>query len=560
MQKVHWKEWNSEAFREAQKQNKPILLAISAVWCHWCHVMDHTTYEDERVAQLINEKFIAIRIDTDKRPEINQRYNVGGWPTACILTAKGNMIDATTYLPANNMIGFLSSGLYSFESMAKQFDEKFEEFFKQNNDLKKSELSFKEAVKEVMQLSETSFDEEFGGFGFEPKFPMPELLQFLLSNYSFEKNLRVIEMLNKTLTIMGRSGMYDSQEQGFFRYSTTRDWSVPHYEKMIEDNSQLIFIYLELYKKTKNNELKETALNALDYLFAKLFDSEKNVFFGSQDADEDYYKLSLSERKSLKEPFIDKTIFTDWNALMISALLQAYDVTKEKKFKKTAFNNLQFILRKNFDGKHVFHYYEIEKDKAFQSNILKDYALLLRAIINCYEYSFEPAYLEKAEKLLQIIDEQFFDSEKNAYLDVVSGEDSFGILQEKKINPSENAIMIQNLLKLGFFLEKEQLTNKAQMVGETALNSVTELNIYIASLAESFLFLENGLTEIKIVGKHNDKAKEFLEKAMHYWNHSTVIKFVEENQEPVISFCFKKSCFPPMKSFEELEKTMQRNK
>ncbi|MDO8538212.1 MAG: DUF255 domain-containing protein [archaeon] len=561
MQLIHWKEWNAEAFIEAEKQKKPILLSISAVWCHWCHVMDHTTYGDERVAKLINESFIPVRIDTDKRPEINQRYNVGGWPTAAILTFKGNMVDATTYLPANNMIGFLSSGLYTFESIGKQFDEKFEEFYKQNKDLRKnSEISFKEAINEINQQAETSFDEEFGGFGFEPKFPIPELLQFLSSYYSFEKTPRTLKMLEKTLTILSRSGTYDSQEQGFFRYSTVRDWSVPHYEKMLEDNSQLIFIYLELFKKTGNDELKNAALNALDYLFNKLFDKEFNVFFGSQDADEEYYKLSLSERKSLKEPFIDKTIFTDWNALMVPALLNAYNITKEEKFKKIAFNNLQFILRKNFDGKNVFHYFDSEKDKSFQTSILKDYALLLQAIINCYEFSFEQAYLEKAEKLLRIIEEKFFDSENNAYNDVAQSDDAFGILQERKFNPTDNAIMIQNLLKLAFFLEKEELREKAIIVGETALSAISELNIYVASLVESLLLLENGLTEIKISGKKNEKTKELLEKAMQYWNHSTAINFIEANHEPIISYCFKKSCLPPMKSFEELKKAMQTNK
>src|SRR5579875_3527969 len=210
---IAWRPWEAATFAQAQAEDKPILLAISAVWCHWCHVMDETSYSDPEVIETINERFIPIRVDNDRRPDVNARYNMGGWPTTAILTPEGDPITGGTYIPPSQL---------------KRTLDQVAELYKTH----KAEIA-------------DGFDPEYGGFGYEPKFPQTDALELLLLEYRRSRALgspdeRLYNMLAKTALGMARGGMYDHVEGGFFRYSTTRDWSVPHFEKMAEDHGGLL--------------------------------------------------------------------------------------------------------------------------------------------------------------------------------------------------------------------------------------------------------------------------------------------------------------------------------
>jgi len=357
MKKINWLEWKDSNFLKAKQEKKPILLDIHGTWCHWCHVMDKETYSNSEIISFVNKQYIAIKVDTDQRPDINERYNMGGWPTTAILTPKGSIITGGTYLPAEQMMQFLSSGLNSFHVLEDSIDEKTTKQIQLEHP-KNVLLDFSELIEQNIEFAKNQFDVSYGGFGAEPKFPMVELLNFLNYYYFETKDEKIKEIIEKTLSAMCNGGMYDKEEFGFYRYSTTRDWSIPHYEKMLEDNSQLVTIYLNAYSLFGKKEFLECAKNTLKFLTNSMYDNVGNYFYGTKDADEHYYSLKLVERKKEKSPFVDKTLYTHWNCLMISALFRASIVIGEESYKETALKCFKTLKNNCFNGKDIYHYFD----------------------------------------------------------------------------------------------------------------------------------------------------------------------------------------------------------
>src|SRR5579884_2397842 len=235
---IHWREWDDSAFAHAREQDKPILLAISAVWCHWCHVMDETSYSDPSIIEVINERYVPVRVDNDRRPDVNARYNQGGWPSTAFLTPDGSLLAGATYLPPEQMRSALEQVAQFYKTNREQIAQRAQQLRESRADRAAAcEELRDEIVAYAMQTLAEAYDEEFGGFGDAPKFPMIDALEFLLQEFRATGDQRAYTMVAKTLLAMSSAGMYDHVEGGFFRYSTTRDWSVPHFEKMTEDHA-----------------------------------------------------------------------------------------------------------------------------------------------------------------------------------------------------------------------------------------------------------------------------------------------------------------------------------
>lgn len=354
--KVNWREWSDEAFAEAKAQDKPVLLGISAVWCHWCHVMDrgvpgdpvHTgVYNNAQIADFINTHFIPIRVDNDQRPDINARYNMGGWPTTCFLTPDGDVIYGATYLAPSQMRQLLPRVVEVWrnerQEILKQLREKPAQAGNRESGVHTPPadsslptphppLPSSEIIANVSGAIIRNYDPRHGGLGNGQKFPMSDAWALLLAVYAHTREKRLLDMVVQTLIAMGTRGMYDLVAGGWFRYSTTPDWSVPHFEKMLEDHARLLPVYLNAIQVCRSEgrtgdaaALTKIVVASLDYLATTLLRDEDGLtyFAGSQDADEAYYLLSREERATLPAPFIDWRLYADWNALMVSALLTA---------------------------------------------------------------------------------------------------------------------------------------------------------------------------------------------------------------------------------------------
>ena len=343
---VKWREWGEGAFQEAKTGNKPVLLALSAVWCHWCHVMDETSYSTDGVIAYINEHFIPIRVDNDQRPDVNARYNMGGWPTTAFLTPDGEVLAGGTYVPPDQMLELMPKVNVYYRSNEAEVSQKAAELRIRRAaaaaDVNRGAVSgaiFEQVLGDVS----VNYDPVYGGFGDAPKFPHTDALDLLLYANRRNNDLDLLHMARKTLELMGRGEIFDQEWGGFFRYATRRDWSEPHYEKMLEDNANLLRNVLRLYRTTGNDEHREIAWRTIDYMDWKLRDADAGFFFGSQDADEGFYKLPKEERENKEEPYIDRTCYTSWNAMAISAYLEASWTLERPDLLEAALKALEYL-------------------------------------------------------------------------------------------------------------------------------------------------------------------------------------------------------------------------
>ncbi|MFA3783799.1 thioredoxin domain-containing protein [Melioribacteraceae bacterium 4301-Me] len=298
---VNWFPWSSEAFEIAEKENKPIFLSIGYSTCHWCHVMEKESFEDEEIADILNKNFISVKVDREERPDIDNIYMTvcqmitgsGGWPLSIFMTSDKKPFFAGTYFPKEDKYGRI--GFKNLlVNIIKAWQEKKEEielsaneitsYLKQSFEQNTFGLLDEKVFHQAFQYFEKKFDNEYGGFGSAPKFPSPHNLMFLLRYYYKYKNEAALVMVEKTLTQMRLGGIFDQIGYGFHRYSTDRKWLIPHFEKMLYDQALLIHAYAEIFQLTKNNFYKKVVDEIVDYV-ARDMSSIDGGFFSAEDAD-----------------------------------------------------------------------------------------------------------------------------------------------------------------------------------------------------------------------------------------------------------------------------------
>jgi hypothetical protein len=318
-QPVDWHEWGPEAFARARELNRPVLLDIGAVWCHWCHVMDRESYENPEIARLINEHFVPIKVDRDERPDIDARYQAavsalsgqGGWPLTAFLTADGRPFFGGTYFPPEDLygrVGFkrvltsIASSYLDRQPEIRESADRLVAALRQAEIFSGARRAFSpEIVDLLLHACVRQFDIRFGGFGNAPKFPHPAAIELLLEAYQSSRERYLETVVNTTLTGMARGGAYDHLAGGFHRYSVDDRWHVPHFEKMSYDNSELLKNYLHAYQVFGDRFYRQVAESIIGWVFSTLSDRERGGFFASQDADYsleddgDYFTWTLAE-------------------------------------------------------------------------------------------------------------------------------------------------------------------------------------------------------------------------------------------------------------------------
>jgi uncharacterized protein len=299
---VDWYPWGEEALRKAREENKPILLSIGYSACHWCHVMEHESFENEEIAQLMNENFINIKVDREERPDLDQIYmnavqmmtGHGGWPMTVFLTPNLVPFYGGTYFPPvdrYNMPGFpriLIGVSQAFRSSPEQVKETAERLLSELNRIGRSQGSGGELTYETLDAAYNgivrNYDRQNGGFGGAPKFPPSMTLEFLLRAYSESGDIDDLKMVDYTCRRMAQGGIYDQLGGGFHRYSVDAHWLVPHFEKMLYDNALLSRLYLHVYQVTKDDFYRTVVEETLDYVKREMTDG-LGGFYSTQDAD-----------------------------------------------------------------------------------------------------------------------------------------------------------------------------------------------------------------------------------------------------------------------------------
>jgi uncharacterized protein YyaL (SSP411 family) len=395
---IAWRTWGDDAFSEARSADKPVLLAISAVWCHWCHVMDETSYSDPAVIAGINDRYIPIRVDNDERPDVNRRYNMGGWPTTAFLTPDGEILNGATYIPPDTMRRYVAEVADLWRDKRAELEPRLREMKGHEAEAhaqRPGELDWA-IVGSISALIRGQYDPEYGGFGREPKFPQPKLVRFLIDEYRRTMSDDVAKMIHKTLAAMASGGMYDALEGGFFRYSTTREWGVPHFEKMLEDNAELLLIYSEAHRTFPSAGYDRIVRDVMRWMDTVLWREDVTAFSGSQDADEHYYTLDADGRARHGPPFVDRRVYTGWNALAASAYIAAGNALGEQKPIDRAVAVMSAIGERAWDGSTLAHVSGAEPEVR---GLLADFAAVIAAILDEYETGERPRALAAAASL-----------------------------------------------------------------------------------------------------------------------------------------------------------------
>ncbi|MHA2429129.1 MAG: thioredoxin domain-containing protein [Candidatus Hermodarchaeia archaeon] len=541
---VDWYPWGKEAFSEAKKEDKPIFLSIGYSTCHWCHVMAHESFENERIAKLMNEVFVNIKVDREERPDIDSLYmsvaqmltGSGGWPLTIIMAPDKQPFFAATYIPAETRFGRMGMDelIPEIQRLWKEDRNRLNAITKNiRTNLETSAQGSKgaELGEGVLEMAfdalKQRFDEEYGGFGFRPKFPSPHNLMFLLRYWKRTKNKEALRMVEETLHAMRKGGIFDHVGLGFHRYSTDPKWLLPHFEKMLYDQAMLTMAYAEAYQTTKKDEYAQTVREIITYVLRDMT-SPEGGFYSAEDADsegeegkfyvwteeeirkvlpkqeanvflkvynfepegnfleeatgkrmgtnilhlkkplateakaqkmteEGLLKLLEGIREKLFEvreqrihPHKDDKILADWNGLMIAALAKAARVLDEPSYAEAAKKAVNFVFTQMLDAKgRLLHRYRDKEAKILA--FLDDYAFMIWGLLELYETTLEPEYLQKAVELNAELLTHFWDDVGGGFY--FTSDDAEDLLVRKKdaydgAIPSGNSVAMLNLLRL----------------------------------------------------------------------------------------------------------------
>jgi hypothetical protein len=527
---VNWYAWNDDTLSKAKEENKMLLISIGYAACHWCHVMEHESFENEEVARVMNENFICIKVDREERPDVDQVYmnaaylinGNGGWPLNALAMPDGKPFFAGTYYPKENWIKLLEYFAAIYKTEPEKLEVQAENVSKGIRDIEHlpmntNPVSFSENdLNKMFFLFQKRIDSEHGGTKGGMKFPMPSIWEFLLQYHYFSKNEEALNAVEITLNNMANGGIYDQVGGGFSRYATDVKWHVPHFEKMLYDNGQLVSLYSHAFQVTANPLYKRVVYETLEFVNRELT-SPEGGFYSSLDADSegeegkyyvwgekeikevlkedagfylDYFGITeqgnweknknipdasfskknvavneqitqklvslnkklFDEREKRIRPATDDKILTSWNSLMTKGLIDAYQAFGDESFLNSAKRNIDFLL-KNMFAENNSLFRNYKNGKATIHGFLDDYAFFITALIEYYQVTFDESYLQKAKAVTEYVNKHFFDKESGMFLYT---DDQYSNLIARKMEVTDNVIPSSNseMAKNLFFLSQ----------------------------------------------------------------------------------------------------------
>jgi uncharacterized protein YyaL (SSP411 family) len=553
---VSWYAWGDEPFERARKEGKPVFLSIGYSTCHWCHVMEEESFEDEEIARYLNEHYVAIKVDREERPGVDALYlkavimmtGGGGWPATLFLTPAREPFFAGTYFPARDgdrpgATGLLTilrelHGIYEQhpDKVAEVTQEVVRRLSARSPAAGAEAIPGSQAIAQAVSNLRRAFDATHGGFGTAPKFPRPATLELLARYHRRTRDPKALEMLERTLAAMAAGGIHDQIGGGFHRYSTDDLWLVPHFEKMLYDNAQLAVAYVEGFQLTGREDFARVARETLDYLDREMSDREGG-FYSATDADspgpdgrgeegrfftwtpreiesvlgrdraraaiawfgvvgrgqvdgrsvlhtpatveEAARKLKVSApellsrietaRKDLYQarakrppPARDDKVVAAWNGLAISAFARASQVLGEPSYAARAVRAADFLVRDMKPGGRLLRSWKGRA--AGKPGTLDDYAFVAQGLLDLYEATHDPRWLEEAMALEDVLEKHFADPSGGYFL---TADDDEALLAREKpsydgAEPSGNSVAAMNLLRLAEFRSDERLRRLAE--------------------------------------------------------------------------------------------------
>ena len=553
---VAWRPWGADAFAAAQAADRPIILSINAVWCYWCHVMDEGTYGDGEVARFVNERFTPIRVDTDHRPDINARYNVGGWPTTSFLTPHGGYIAGATYLPPDQFLAML-------DEVCRAYDERKPELYEQANDILRQRREHAARVAAGRELDASivdgiarrvagAYDPVHGGFGVAPKFPSAPMLRLLLQRYRTTGEVFFRAMLEKSLDSVTRGALQDDVDGGFFRFAASPDWTQPQHEKMAEDNIALAGVLMDAGIILQRPDYAQFASKTVDYLLGTLYDKPAEGIRGSQGAHSDYFAQPGPARALLSPPAVDPCCYTSLTAQSASLLFSAAWKLGRPELTGVAIGLLDHLVDIAASGRlpHVFT--ASGPAPPGDGDLLVDWAsFLLAALDGCDAVASASArYLNAARQAAAVLLERFLDGTRGGFYDVEDTSERPGYLRVREKPLAENAAAAIGLMRLrhATFEERYQQTAHHVLSAYVAANrDYGELAAGYAIAVDQYL---SPVVEVTVEGRPAaPDASAMLAAAMTLDAPNLLIKFVASahgNLPARAHVCLDTVCYPPV--------------
>jgi uncharacterized protein YyaL (SSP411 family) len=446
---VAWLDWSADAFARADAERKPILLNIGASWCHGCAVMARTTYADPAIVSLVNERTVPIRVDADRRPDINERYNLEGWPTTSLLTPSGEMLSGSTYVTPDVMPRMIAEAA---DALSSRFDDLMARAAQAAAQRRSAAPSARyepdlAAPEWVLARMVEEWDREHGGFGAGGKFLQPAVLRLALAHYRATGEPTMAALLTSTLDAMTSGGIFDAVDGGFYRYAAARDWSRPHTEKMLEDQAALAGILIDAAQALDRPAYLERAREVIAYVQRTLSDRQRGGFFASQGADEDYYAVSGSIRETLAPPVVDRTLFTDLNAQAAAVWLYAGAALDDAGLGRHALASIERVLLATYRPGHGVAHFVTEGPEV--RGLLTDQVHAAAALLDLDEATANDTYGMLAEELMRTAMRTLWDDSRGGFRDrPVETPDAIGLLADPVFPLALNCLAARVLVRL----------------------------------------------------------------------------------------------------------------
>lgn len=584
---VDWYPWGEEAFEKARKEDKPIFLSIGYATCHWCHVMEHESFENEEAAALLNHVFVCIKVDREERPDIDEIYMTvcqmltqsGGWPLTIIMTPDKKPFFAATYIPLETRFG--RTGLLDLvPRISNAWENQRDEILNSAGLItailaepdEDGSVPDKNLLTRAFQESEQSFDAQYGGFGTAPKFPSPHRLVFLIR----QNPAAAQPMVEKTLTAMRLGGIWDHVGFGIHRYSTDRVWLTPHFEKMLYDQAMTALACIEAFEAYGDTFYRSMAEEIFTYVLRDLT-SPDGGFYSAEDADCEgvegkFYVWTLDElravlspgelatvvgtfnikpsgenilhrtgtddilpavreklfaaREQRTHPLKDTKVLADWNGLMIAALAKASRVFDAPEYAAAAQRAADFVWNDmQKDGRLMHRWRDGETAVPGQ---LADYAFMTFGLIELYETTFDFQCLEKALALNETVLMHFQDKLRGGFYQTADDAEEL-IIRPKSAQdgalPSGNSVQMMNLMRLARMTGRTEYETLADRTARTFAATLNRVPSAFAQALQTIQFAEGPAVEVVIVGDRNLPETQTLIQAVRsvYCPHKTVL-------------------------------------
>ncbi len=556
--RIEWLPWSGASFERAQNEDKPVLLSISAAWCHWCHVMDETTYSDREVQALLSSGFIAVRVDNDHRPDINARYNVGGWPTTAFLTPHGGLIGGATYLPPDQFVAMLVELQNAYSADKPQLYSQSRDLLRQRREHARRVAAGADVegslVDRVSRIAAGAYDSREGGFGSEPKFPNPQILRFLVHLYRTTGEDFYSAMLVKSLDRLADSPLFDQVDGGFFRYSSTADWSSPQREKLLEDNVQIAKAYLDASIILDQTRYRDVAESTFAYLTRIMYDPKSGGFRGSQGAHSDYFALDATTRSQSVPPPADPSSYSGPGALAAAAFLDASWKLGRPDLARTGLDALDRIDGLAETG-NLSHVYTADGPSDAPA-LLVDWAGLLMGLMQAHASTAEARYLDRATHVAALMVDRFFDEENGGFFDIEADDEAVGHLQVREKQLPENMVAVQGFLKLYQATRNEDYRQLCEATLSAFGSVFREYGEFAADFGFAVDLFTNPMVEVTVEGDpESSDCHLLLEAATRLDSPNLEIKTVTAGGPALAHVCLDTLCLPPVSTPEALVET-----